>query len=124
MPPPTTTRSYGVVVRRVMLRSMDVDSRQLDGGLEPVAPELKDHERPEEMTVIVGSCLVLTHQPLHVAGVEESLRGETGGTQQLMHESIPLVGQPLLHGDAEAFLAALQHLRRQGCGEGALQDPL
>src|SRR6185437_11151723 len=123
MPPPTTTRSYGVMVRRVMLRSMDMDSRQLDGSLEPVAPELKDHQRPEKVTVVVGRGLVLAHQPLHVTCVEEPLRRETGGTQELMHEPVPLVGEPLLHGHAEAFLAALQRLRGQRAGEGALQDP-
>src|SRR6185437_6310840 len=124
MPPPTTTRSYGVVVRRVMLRSMDVDSRQLDGSLVPVAPELKDHERPEKMTVVVAPGLVLAHEVPHVTGIEEPLGGETAGTQQLVHESIPLVGEPVLHGHAEAFLAALQHLTRKRAGEGALEDPL
>src|SRR6185312_5996118 len=117
MPPPTTTRSYGVVVRRVMLRSMDVDSRQLDGSLVPVAPELKDHERPEKMTVVVAPGLVLAHEVPHVTGIEEPLGGETAGTQQLVRESV-------LHGHAEAFLAALQHLTRQRAGEGALEDPL
>src|SRR6185437_613050 len=101
MPPPTTMRSKGVVASRVTLRSMDPYPRQLYACLEPVAPELKDHECPEQMAVVVRPALVLAHQPLHVPGVEESLRRKTRGTQELVHEPIPFVGQPLLHGHAE-----------------------
>src|SRR6202044_4104652 len=87
------------------------------------APELKHHERPQQMTVVVRSGLVLPHELPHVARIEEPLRGKTARTQQLMHERIPFVGQPMLHGHAETFLAALEHRLGQCPGEGALEDP-
>src|SRR6185312_1950140 len=124
MPPPTTTRSYVVVPSRVTLRSMDTHSRPLTARLEPLAPELKNHQCPEQMAVVVRPALVLAHQRAHIAGVEQALRGKTGRAQQLVHEPVPFVGQPLLHRHAEAFLAAREHGRRQRAGEGALQDPL
>src|SRR6185437_12641414 len=107
-----------------MLRSMDTHPRQLDSGPEPVAPELKDHEGPEEMTVVVSAALVLAHQLLDVAGIEETLGGKAARTQELVHESIPFVSQPALHRHAEAFLAASQHRLGQRSGKRALQDPL
>src|SRR5579872_270556 len=107
-----------------MLRSIDTHPGHLDAPLEAVAPELKDHEAPEQMAVVVRAALVLAHQLLHIARLEEAVRGETVRTEDIVHEAVPLVGEPMLHRHAEALLAALEDGLGELPRERALQKPL
>src|SRR5580704_12232289 len=123
MPPPTTITSWSSVAMPVGSRHIE---RHLAAGTcrrEPVPPKLEHHECPQQMTVIVGAGLVLSHELLDVASVEESVARQIRRAQELVHQRVPLVVQPILHRHAEALLAPLQDLLGQSRGKRLAQNP-